>query len=497
MSKLLHTSMSIKLYGAFILAALLILGVGYVGYSNSNHLGQELSDVSTKFLPSVESLHTVIGAQARMMTIERTLMDDTLTAQDRINYALINDQRRLVAEEAWAIYTALPQTTEEQALTEEADRLQKRWYYTHQAVLDLSRKFIESTDQKLLAELRRQSLGESNTLRNDLNTVLQKMVDLNSDISEAQRLAAEVDIAQARRLTIGGMVAGVVIALLSGFFLSAAITRPVSRSIRTLSTVSTQIASTVAEQERTIAQQSAAINQTTTTITELSTSARQSAQQADVVAARSNRTLDLAQDGVTVIQHTQQDMIDLRNKVTAIAQQILRLSEQTSQISSITNLVSDLANQTNMLALNAAVEAARAGEHGKGFAVVAMEVRKLADQSKKSAERISGLVGEIQSATNATVMVTEEGSKTVDKGLASTEQAVNMFHSIADTMTATSESTQQISLNVQQQASAIQQVSQAMTELNVGMIETTEAVSQTRSGIQDMNRVVHHLEKLI
>ncbi len=284
------------------------------------------------------------------------------------------------------------------------------------------------------------------------------------------------------------MIAGVMMALLSGFFLSMAITKPVSRSISTISTVSNQIAATVAEQERTIAQQSAAINQTTTTMTELNASARQSAQQADVVAARSNKALDLAHDGVTVIQHTQHDMINLRSKVNAIAQQILRLSEQTSQISGITNLVSDLANQTNMLALNAAVEAARAGEHGKGFAVVAVEVRKLADQSKKSAERISGLVGEIQAATNATVMVTEEGSKTVDKGLTSTDQAVTMFHNIADTMTAVSESTQQISLNVQQQAGAIQQVSQAMSELNTGMVETSESVGKTRRRSRDEPR---------
>jgi methyl-accepting chemotaxis protein len=63
----------------------------------------------------------------------------------------------------------------------------------------------------------------------------------------------------------------------------------------------------------------------------------------------------------------------LRDQVTAIANQIIRLSEQTAQISTVSDLVADLANQTNMLALNAGVEAARAGEQGKGFAVVAGE----------------------------------------------------------------------------------------------------------------------------
>src|SRR5262249_812615 len=92
----------------------------------------------------------------------------------------------------------------------------------------------------------------------------------------------------------------------------------------------------------------------------------------------------------------------LKEKIGTVTEQILSLSEQTGQIDAITRAVSELANQTNLLALNAAVEAARAGEHGRGFAVVATEIRKLADESRRSAERIHALLGDIQNATNAT-----------------------------------------------------------------------------------------------
>src|SRR5215475_6788611 len=85
------------------------------------------------------------------------------------------------------------------------------------------------------------------------------------------------------------------------------------------------------------------------------------------------------------------------------------------QIAGKIGIIDEIAYQTNLLALNAAVEAACAGEHGKGFAVVGAEIRKLADQSKKSAERIATLVSDIHNATNASVMATEEGTKTVSE----------------------------------------------------------------------------------
>jgi methyl-accepting chemotaxis protein len=66
-------------------------------------------------------------------------------------------------------------------------------------------------------------------------------------------------------------------------------------------------------------------------------------------------------------------------------------SNEVEQINELSSAIMAITEQTNLLALNAAIEAARAGEAGKGFAVVADEIRKLADQSKKTAVKIQDI----------------------------------------------------------------------------------------------------------
>ena len=279
-----------------------------------------------------------------------------------------------------------------------------------------------------------------------------------------------------------------------GTLLSRSIARTLQETVTILSSTSSELASTIEEQERTAMHQSAAVHQTTTTMDELDASFTQTADMVKTAADTARQSMAVADDGIHTVQQTLDGMVSLREKVTTIAEQILSLSEQTSQIGTITHVVGDLANQTNMLALNAAVEAARAGEHGKGFGVVAAEIRKLADESKKSAERINALVDGIQKATNSTVMATEEGTKTVEAGIKLAQETVESFNGVVESSNTASDAAQQTLLSVPQQVTAVKQVLESMESLNRGARETAAGLSQTKTSVENLRETRHKIE---
>lgn len=318
---------------------------------------------------------------------------------------------------------------------------------------------------------------------------------------EREALASEnTRVEAALQLASSSLAAATLLELIliciSVYLMTEGISKKVSQVLSKITASSTEIAVTMEQQERMASQQAVSVHQTTSTIDELGASSSATALQAETVAGGARQALLLAEGGTLAVGKTLEGMSVLKEKVGAIAEQIVRLSQQTSQIGNIAALVSDLANQTNMLALNAAVEAVRAGEHGKGFAVVASEIRKLADQSRRSTEKINALVADIQMAINSTVMVTDAGTKTVEEGSRIAEETAEAFRGVTEAINEISLSTQQISLSAKQQALAVQQVVDAMNALNQVATETARSISQVKVGTQKLNEAAHSLKSI-
>jgi hypothetical protein len=512
-----------KLLASFTLLGIGVLIVAFIGWQSISGLVRDITSIED----IVNSLTGLWKAHDGLMQVaygEQIFVNQQLTQEHRQKVWANMAKSMALIDEGLREYVSTAQVAEEERLYKQFLRDLTVWKQHHEEFIRLNREYEKLDIQhpwKTQVELLSQGLGDSPKmasakeaalLLDELNTLLmsrnsgsldsasQSLVSvaaLDEQNAEQSKILARGDVKKTRYSMIVAMIMGPLIAIGLGIVLSFSLSNPISGAVHSIVSTATEMAATVEQYERVTAHQAAAVNETTATMDELEASFRQSAEQAEVATTRARQALTLTEDGTSAVKQTLEGMSSLKSKVEAIAEQILRLSEQTSQIGNITNLVSELANQTNLLALNAAVEAARAGEHGKGFAVVAAEIRKLADQSKKSADRINTLVLDIQNATNATVMATEEGTKTVEQGTQLTHRTADTFDGLAASITNVFESSQQTLLNVKQQVAAVRQVVEAMDAINNGSKETMSGITQTRIGVQQLNDAARSLQTIV
>ena len=280
-------------------------------------------------------------------------------------------------------------------------------------------------------------------------------------------------------------------------FLADRIVKYIQQTIATITTSANEIVDSVQTQEIAINEQANSAIATADTINELESISTETAAQASASANGAKQALSLAEEGTQAVQKTIHEMSDLRDRVDEIALQIADLGTQTGQITTVSDLVSDLAKQTNMLALKAAVEAARAGEQGKGFSVVAGEIRKLADESKKSAQKINNLATDIQMAINRTVMTTDRGTKTATEGIQLAENTAVTFIGVTDAVNNVFLNSQQISASTKRQATAIQQVLGAMTNISQGSQESAVGMHKVKTSTRELNLIADELQAVV
>ncbi len=541
-----------KIIGSFLIAALLLAIVGYVGYNGISKTTEAAFDMKYYESVKAEMLKREIAHLYWMQKVLEEIDDLSVTrlSVGRDDHTC-STGRMLYGKERKELEAKLPEL---KALFKKIEGPHKKFHQSAEVIDKLLGPSLESR-REALAYFNKETRGQMAQLVKifkEIGNRVQRMTGAKT--LEAQKIKSGADME-----IIIFVLIGFILAFGIGIFLSKHITVPLQKGVELaqaiesgdlthelnmnrrdeigrladaldkmslklremvmemtdnvstlagsateFSEISDQLLSysdDMSEKTNTVASATEEINENMSTI---SVTAEQSSTNINVVASSTEEMTATVSEISQNTSNAQKITEDAVNAVKIALKKVNGLGASAQDIGKVVDAILDIADQTKLLALNATIEAARAGEAGKGFAVVANEVKELAAQTNSATEEIRRKISTIQSSSDETISEISN----IDNIIDNVNQIVT---SIASAVEEQSVTTEDIASNISQAAGGIndmaQNVTQVATATDMIVADVTEvkqssneikSVSeQVSTGVKELSRMSEDLKNLI
>lgn len=214
----------------------------------------------------------------------------------------------------------------------------------------------------------------------------------------------------------------------------------------------------------------------------------------------SKDTKNYSLGGSKIVSELISSSTKIKDAFAVVGDIVKEVNQSMDQINLISKTISNITEQTNLLSLNASIEAARSGEAGRGFAVVADEIRRLAEQSKSSTDKINIMIKEIEDKSMLAVSAINNSEEVVELEGNMVNETSEIFNNISDSVLKLSNKISEIKESIDsiqvEKASVVKEI-ENVTSISESTASATEEISASTEEITaNMDEISRYTQNL-
>jgi len=209
-------------------------------------------------------------------------------------------------------------------------------------------------------------------------------------------------------------------------------------------------------------------------------------QVSDELTKEAREAANTAQLGEKAVDELTLEISDVIDTIMELNNTFTVLTQKVEETNTFTDSIKQITEQTNLLALNASIEAARAGEAGRGFSIVADEIRRLAETTHETTEKINRNLADLNGSNAAAHDKLQLSSTKILATAESSQNVTTYFRKLLKTLNGQVEKFKEFDSLSKKVTGQAHEVEGASSELAAIIEETSASLEEMAATIENL-----------